>query len=354
MARKDGKDRGLFERQPGSGIWWIQYNDPQGRKRREKAGTKAQARALYQKRKAEVLQGRKLPELRKRAEATVAEAIQVHLQEALSRNRGWRDDRRFAAMWKDRLGALLLSQVEPRILEAWKAERSREVAKATVNKELSFLRRVFNVAIQDGWEGANPAERVKFWKLNNRRERQVEAHEEERLRAELPPEALRIVELLILTGARRGELFALVRSDVDLGRGLLRIRDSKSGEGRFIPLAGRAVELFRQQLDSHTSGWVIPSSTGETPLNANNFYNRVWRPALRRAGLADLRIHDLRHTFCSRLAENGESLRVIQRLAGHKSYATTERYAHLQEDALRRAVERLCPVPSPADTNPGE
>jgi site-specific recombinase XerD len=76
-------------------------------------------------------------------------------------------------------------------------------------------------------------------------------------------------------------------------------------------------------------------------MNDDNFYPRVWRPALKGAAIKNLRIHDLWHTFCSRLVGLGVGLRAVQLLAGHKSFATTERYAHLTPGQLSDAVEML-------------
>jgi site-specific recombinase XerD len=94
-------------------------------------------------------------------------------------------------------------------------------------------------------------------------------------------------------------------------------------------------------MESHTSEWAVPSKTGDTPMNDDNFYPRVWRPALKGAAIKNLRIHDLWHTFCSRLVGLGVGLRAVQLLAGHKSFATTERYAHLTPGQLSDAVEML-------------
>lgn len=342
MARKDGKDRGLFERPPESGIWWIQFNDSDGKKKREKAGTKANARALYQKRKSEVLQGKKLPELNRREKLwTLQQVIATHLSEVRVRCKDVESQERYARVWKAELGDVQLEAVGPRALEAWKSRRSETAAPATVNNELIFLRRIFNVAIRDGWTGQNPVKKVKFFKLNNKRDRQLESDEEARLRKALAPPDWRIIELLFHTGLRRGEMLGLRRPEVNLIRKHVRIPNPKGGEARYVPLNSRALELFREQLACHESDWVFPSKTGDTPLNGDNFYHRVWRKALKEAKIKDLKIHDLRHTFCSRLVSRGKDLYTVQKLAGHESFQTTQRYAHLSNSHLQEAVESL-------------
>jgi Phage integrase family len=86
---------------------------------------------------------------------------------------------------------------------------------------------------------------------------------------------------------------------------------------------------------------VFPSETGATPLNSQNFINRVFRPALRAAKIRDFSWHDLRHTFASRLAMAGVDVRTIQELLGHRTLAMTLRYAHLSPAHKRAAVNHL-------------
>jgi Phage integrase family len=86
---------------------------------------------------------------------------------------------------------------------------------------------------------------------------------------------------------------------------------------------------------------VFPSETGETPLDAQNFVNRVFLPALRRAKIGDFHWHDLRHTLASRLVMAGVDLRTVQELLGHKTLVMTLRYAHLSPEHQLEAVQRL-------------
>ncbi len=170
MARKDGKDRGLFEKPAGSGIWWICYFDLRGQKHREKGGSKAAARQLYLRRKAEVAEGRhQPPALRRKQIITLAEAIDQYIQVTGKGKRSWRDDKNYAALWTEALGKLPLDEVGPREVERWKMTWGAQCAPGTVNRRLSFLRRVINIAIRNGHEVKNPVPLVGLFRENNAR-----------------------------------------------------------------------------------------------------------------------------------------------------------------------------------------
>ena len=104
---------------------------------------------------------------------------------------------------------------------------------------------------------------------------------------------------------------------------------------------GLVTESLRNLPTRMRSEYVFTSKAG-TPLNPQNFINRVFKPALRRAAIEDFRWHDLRHTFASRLVMGGVDLRTVQELLGHKTIAMTVRYSHLSPGHLQAAVEALC------------
>jgi site-specific recombinase XerD len=104
----------------------------------------------------------------------------------------------------------------------------------------------------------------------------------------------------------------------------------------------RVMEILRALPSRLKSQCVFPSETSETPLNANNFINRVFTPALERADISDFRWHDLRHTFASRLTMAGVDLRTLPELMGHKTIKMTLRYSHLSPTHTLEAVNKLC------------
>ncbi len=152
------------------------------------------------------------------------------------------------------------------------------------------------------------------------------------------PGAITAIRLLSLTGARCGEIVGLQWSMVDLERALLRLPDSKTG-AKVIPLSPPTVALLRR-LAGHAqpgSAWVCAGEDGGQLHNIR----RVWSALRKRAGLDDVRLHDLRHSAASDALAAGVPLAMIGAMLGHKSTQTTQRYAHLNDATLREAVRMM-------------
>jgi integrase len=260
------------------------------------------------------------------------------------RARSVNDMKRCARMWREFLGeGTRVGAVSPDDIRRYIRQRqATEVKDSSINRELAFLRAVFNELIEDEkWDGRNPV-LSKFSKSGkkNRRTRYLLGKEEQRLMEALPTFRDRaIVGLAINVGFRRSNVFELEWDKIDFELGLAWATDTKSGEDYCVPLNTEALAILRAL--PRTSRWVFPSETGDTPLDACNWYKRVFKPACERAAVRDLRFHDLRHTFASRLAITGAQQKVIQTLLGHKTSAMTDRYTHLSAQALRTAVERI-------------
>jgi integrase len=149
------------------------------------------------------------------------------------------------------------------------------------------------------------------------------------------PHAAAALRLLILTGARLREILSLKWEYVDVERGLLLLPDSKTGR-KTIVLNAPALAVLSQL--PRNGLYVI---MGDDPEKARHDLNRPWRLVSKRAGLEGVRIHDLRHTHASFGAGAGLGLPIIGKLLGHTQSSTTQRYAHLDVDPLRRASEHI-------------
>ena len=145
------------------------------------------------------------------------------------------------------------------------------------------------------------------------------------------------IRLLALTGCRRSEILELRWDDVDRTAGELRLRDAKAGP-RMVPLTAPVLRVLEGIPRSPDDTRVVPGGNGNgRPLSL--FY--YWGAVRERAGLDDVRIHDLRHSYASRALALGESLSAIGRLLGHRHVVSTARYAHLMRDAEKAAAARV-------------
>jgi integrase len=156
---------------------------------------------------------------------------------------------------------------------------------------------------------------------------------EENRRTLIGPHAAAALRLLILTGARLREILNLRWEWVDLERGLLLLPDSKTGR-KTIVLNAPAMAVLAGL--PRTGDYVI---AGDNPEKPRADLNKPWRAIRKRAGLTNVRIHDLRHTHASIGAGAGLGLPIIGKLLGHSQPSTTARYAHLDADPLRSASE---------------
>lgn len=263
------------------------------------------------------------------------------------------------------LGALKLDKVGPSDVVRLH-RRIGQTKPMTANRVLECISSLYRYAVTCGLvpKGFNPTTLVEAFR-EQRRERFLSTQELTRLGATIreaettgipwnidetkpkskhtPKKRLTIIDdhataalrLLILTGARLREILHLEWSHVDLERGLLLLPDSKTGR-KAILLNGPAITVL-SALPQHGK-YVI---AGETPNACRHDLNRPWRAIRLRAGLGDVRLHDLRHTHASIGVGAGLGLPVIGKLLGHTQPSTTARYAHFGDDPLRNATELI-------------
>jgi integrase len=158
-------------------------------------------------------------------------------------------------------------------------------------------------------------------------------------RTKFGPHAIAAIRLLLLTGARRREILDLRWSEVDLERGVLFLPDSKTGK-KTIVLSSAAAAIL-ETLPRIGTYVIAGSSAGTKDEKARSDLNKPWSAVSKRAGLTDVRLHDLRHSFASIGVGGSVGLPIIGKLLGHTQASTTQRYSHLDVDPLKRAVEAI-------------
>lgn len=236
-----------------------------------------------------------------------------------------------------------LERLKKVMLEAGKSPK-------TTHYCLAVVRQVFNFAKRNGlFHGDNPVAFVKKPTADNRRLRFLTHDEADRLLSALAdrsPDVHNMALLSLHCGLRAGEIFSLTWQDVDLGRGVLTLRDTKSGKCRAAIMTDAVKDMLSaRQTGRLPSGLVFPSRTGERIVEMSNTFQLVADGLGFNSGVTDRRqkvvFHTLRHSFASWLVEQGVDLYTVKELMGHGTLAMTERYSHLSPDKLRRAVKTL-------------
>ncbi len=289
-----------------------------------------------------------------RGAPTVADLCRRYREEHLpkKRERSARDD-----------AALIEREILPRLRRLKVADVTfsdidrlhREITKRApirANRAVALCSKMFSLAIRWGCRADNPAKGIER-NPENKRDRYLTGEEMARLTAALAEhhdqQSANIIRMLLLTGARRGEVLAMRWADLDLEAGVW-VKPSahtKQKKAHRVPLSAPARQLLVGI--PRTSEYVFPARIGghRTEIKGS------WQAICKAARLDGVRVHDLRHSYASILASAGLSLPVIGALLGHTQAQTTARYAHLFDDPLRAATERVGAIVAQVD-NGGE
>lgn len=231
-----------------------------------------------------------------------------------------------------------LSEISSFEVERHRQRRIKAGAKVRSNRELAVLKNLFNRCREWGlYEGSNPVATVKLTKEPKQRVRFLEPEEEDRLLAKCKEPLRTMVLVGIYCGVRlKSEGLTLRWQDVDLGRRTLTVQAAwaKNGKCRSIPMNS----LVREALERlpRKSEWVFAPRTGKQYTAVRGF-----RAACRKANLEGVTPHTTRHTFATRLIENGVDLRTVQELGGWSELKMLERYGHVTPSRKAAAVEGL-------------
>jgi integrase len=217
-------------------------------------------------------------------------------------------------------------------------------APSTIRQELVLMKRLFNWSREQGlYQGVNPCDQIKPPKFDNKVTNPLDRKGLHRLMVvldEWPNErATMVVKFALYSGKRKGEILGLQWGDVDLDGGLMTLKNTKNGSVQSLPVNKSCLEILKRcnEIRSPNSPYIFLSRRG-LPYNGGGF-DKTWRRIRKKAGIT-IRFHDLRHTFASYLASSGKvDIYTLKELLGHSTLEMTQRYAHLINGALRKAVE---------------
>lgn len=331
--------------------WYIDYYY-QGRRIRECIGTsKRRAQKALDARKGEIVQGRfKLQEVR--PSPLFPDAVSAFLRWAQDNRRSWTRDQHLVKSLLTFFQGKRLNEVTRWLVQKYKHERlqtmihGRSLAPATVNRELSTLRRIFNLAIEWGQAVENPAARFKALPEPPRQEHIFTPEEIQRLLGAASPHLRDIILLALNTGMRRGEILTLTWDQIEWDRRTLLLTHTKNGRARRVPLNPVALEVLRRE--PRTGPYVFG---GDHPPKS---VRTAFHAAIQRAGLRPCWFHDLRHMAATYMIHGGADLATVKEILGHSHISLTLRYAHPTSDSRLRAVASLATLTRASDGHQGD
>jgi integrase len=325
--------------------WWIEYYDHDKRLRRERIGpNKAAAEQRYREVMSARTEGRyikKSPDARtlfKDLAAWYLDLPEVKVKRSYDRDQLTMN--KLIPFFGDRL----LKDITPAQVEAYRQKRLSEpsgrtpttlTAPATVNREIACFKTIFSKAMKNGKAERNPAQGIKLLKEHNERDRVLSHEEYTRLLAHCSTHLRPIVKVAYHTGMRQGEILNLTWDQVDLKERFIRLRpeDTKTNEGRLVPLNHGLVEMFRA-MPRGLPGVPVFTYQGKSV----EAVRRSFATACKKAGIEDFTFHDLRHTAINNWRLQGHDYFRIMAASGHKTMSVFKRYNTVSKDELQALV----------------
>jgi integrase len=341
----------------GSKAFILNYRTRQGRERRFTIGSFPEWKTAAARQEAEALKKRidrgedPLAEIQAGRDApTVADLCTRYLEEHAPKKRSEADDKRIIDTFVlPTMRHLKVAEVTYSDIDGLHRKITKRGTPTRANRVASLLSKMFALAIRWGWRADNPAKGIER-NTEQKRERYLSGAELDALTRALAEhedqQGANIIRLLLLTGARRGEVLSATWDQFDLAEGVWTKpgATTKQKTSHRVPLSAPARQLLAELHTNTTSAYVFPGRLG----GHREGVRKAWDALCAKAGISGVRVHDLRHTYASLLASSGLSLPVIGALLGHTQTQTTQRYAHLLDDPLRQATEHVGAIISPS------
>jgi len=332
--------------------WYIYYRVEGKRVRQvvENAQSRADALKVLQIRVADAFRGKH--GFKKEDKIIKFEELaDLYLENFKTKKSAQEDRCRMEAHLKPFFGKMELKEISPLLIQKYRTKRLNAGVKySTTNRELALLKVMFSKAIDWGYAKMNPVKKVKFFSEKDTQKERILSKEEETRLLKTSSEDLKPIILTALhTGMRRKEILNLRWKDVELDKRQLKALNTKGGKNRIIPindvLLGQLIKLKK----------MYGKKEFVFPIRQFRGIRTAFEKARKKAAIDDLRFHDLRHTFATRLVENGVDLITVKELLGHHSVIVTQRYTHSNAEQKRKAVDvlsKICPHIVPTDSIP--
>ena len=215
-------------------------------------------------------------------------------------------------------------------------KREQEINLDWVNKELSILSNFFNFCIESGYIDKNPAQKIKKLNTLSRLKTLSDDDIKKLINGATNKLTRDLITFLIYTGCRKGEALNLKWDNVDLKNDVIAVKGTKTKYDRYVPVS-KPLKTLLGGIEKKQDCLYVFNKNGDKIGD----FKKSFHTACRNAGLKDLRIHDLRHVFASKMVMNGTSLYITGELLGHKTTQMTKRYSHLVPDTLKKAVNEV-------------
>jgi integrase len=340
----------ILEVRPNGATYALRFIDEHGVQRQHRIGntkdiSHAQAEKMAKRLRSEVVLGGNpaAERQKKRSVPTYGELAAEHLDYARSLKSYSSTEIALRVHILPRWGKVRLTDITPQAVAKWLQEKDEEGLKpATVDRVRMTFGRSWELGRRFKIPGAetNPVRGIPRAKYDNKRSRFLSAEELDRLlkaaETSLNPRLRDILALLSLTGARVGELLCAELHHIDIEQRVWFIPTTKNGSSRHVPLSDAAIEIVKSLPRFKDCPYLIPNHETKKPYVS---IKHSWQTARKKAGLPELHVHDLRHSFASACVNSGVSLLTVGKLLGHKDYSSTMRYSHLANDTLAAAVE---------------
>jgi site-specific recombinase XerD len=344
--RKIERHKGVYEKHPGSGIWWIRYTKD-GTRLTESIGSHSDAVEIIQQRMVEIRKGVRLSNSGGRR----GTKFSVLVTDAISySNRHHKDKRNFKQrleLANEEFGGRAADSITPQEIGNWLEDMgdAREWEAATRNRVKAAISKAYKLGMMNSKVHTNPARLVSSKKENPGRLRFVSDDEEIRLRkviAAQRPHCMYQYDVAVHTGMRKGEQFTVTWDQVDFDRGFIYLEMTKNGSDRYVHLNKSArAALTGLKKEHERLGLKFETLFFDHRHQPIKDPSEWFEVACDEANVEGVTWHILRHTFASRLVMAGVHLRTVQDLMGHKTAAMTARYAHLAPAHLKTALGTL-------------